>query len=39
LLERGRAGRVRAVAELLATLSERDRRTLARAADIIAGLL
>jgi len=39
LLERGRAGRVRAVAELLATVSERDRRTLARAADIIAGLL
>ena len=39
LLERGRAGRVRAVAELLATLSERDRRTLARAADIIASLL
>jgi len=39
LLQRGRAGRVRAVAELLATLSERDRRTLARAADIIGGLL
>jgi DNA-binding MarR family transcriptional regulator len=39
LLERGRAGRVRVVAELLESLSERDRRALARAADIIADLL
>ena len=39
LLERGRAGRVRVVAGLLESLSERDRRTLARAADIIADLL
>jgi len=36
LLERGRAARVRLVAELFAGLSERDRRTLDRAASIIA---
>ncbi len=39
LLERGRAARVRVVAGLLDGLSERDRRTLDRAAAIIAGLL
>jgi DNA-binding MarR family transcriptional regulator len=38
-LERGRAARVRAVADLLAPVSERDRRTLARAARIIAGVI
>lgn len=35
LLERGRAARVRLVAELLADLPEDDRRTLHRAADLI----
>jgi DNA-binding MarR family transcriptional regulator len=39
LLERGRAARVRVVARLIADLSERDRRTLRRAAELIAGLL
>jgi len=39
LLERGRAGRVRSVAALLDGLSERDRRTLDRAAGIIAARL
>jgi len=39
LLERGRAARVRVVADLLAPVSERDRRTLARAAAVIARLL
>jgi len=39
LLERGRAARVRVVADLLAPVSERDRRTLARAATVIARLL
>lgn len=39
LLERGRAARVRVIAELLGDLSERDRRTLDRAADIIAARL
>jgi DNA-binding MarR family transcriptional regulator len=36
LLERGRAARVRVVAEMLAEISEADRRTLHRAAVIIA---
>jgi DNA-binding MarR family transcriptional regulator len=36
LLERGRAARVRMVADLLDGLSERDRQTLARAAQILA---
>jgi DNA-binding MarR family transcriptional regulator len=39
LLERGRAARVRVVARLVADLPERDRRTLRRAADLIAGCL
>jgi DNA-binding MarR family transcriptional regulator len=39
LLEKGRSARVAAVADLLAPLSERDRRTLARAAELIARLL
>jgi DNA-binding MarR family transcriptional regulator len=39
LLERGRAARVRAIALLLADIGERDQRTLARAADIIATTL
>jgi len=39
LLERGRAARVRLVADLLAGLGDRDRQTLARAAQIIAGRL
>lgn len=39
LLERGRAARVRVIADLLAPVSERDRRTLARAAAVIARLL
>jgi DNA-binding MarR family transcriptional regulator len=39
LLERGRAGRIRVVAELLDRVSERDRRTLARAAQILANHL
>jgi DNA-binding MarR family transcriptional regulator len=39
LLERGRAARVRLVADLLADISERDRRTLERAALLIAQLL
>jgi DNA-binding MarR family transcriptional regulator len=38
-LERGRAARVRVVADLLARLSEGDLQTLDRAAAIIAGLL
>jgi DNA-binding MarR family transcriptional regulator len=36
LLERGRAARVRVVADLIAGLSERDRRTLDRAARLVA---
>jgi DNA-binding MarR family transcriptional regulator len=39
LLERGRAARVRVVADLLSGLSERERGTLRRAADLIARLL
>jgi DNA-binding MarR family transcriptional regulator len=39
LLERGRAARVRVIAGLIEGLGERDRRTLDRAAAIIAGLL
>jgi DNA-binding MarR family transcriptional regulator len=39
LLERGRASRVRVVAQLLEGLSEADRRTLQRAAAIIARVL
>ena len=39
LLERGRAARVRVVADLLADLSEADLRTLARAAALIARTL
>jgi DNA-binding MarR family transcriptional regulator len=39
LLERGRAARVRVVADLLAGLTERDQRTLRRAADLIAWTL
>jgi DNA-binding MarR family transcriptional regulator len=39
LLERGRADRVRVVAGLIAGLTERDRATLARAADVIASML
>jgi DNA-binding MarR family transcriptional regulator len=39
LLERGRAARVRLVGRLVADLPERDRRTLRRAADLIAGAL
>jgi DNA-binding MarR family transcriptional regulator len=38
-LERGRAARVRVVADLIAALSDRDRRTLDRAAQIIANIL
>jgi DNA-binding MarR family transcriptional regulator len=39
LLERGRAARVRVIAELLASAGERDREVLHRAAGIIARLL
>jgi DNA-binding MarR family transcriptional regulator len=39
LLERGRAARVRAVADLLAGASARDLATLRRAAQLIAGML
>ncbi len=39
LLERGRAARVRAVADLLAGLSDTDLRTLRRAAAVVARLL
>jgi DNA-binding MarR family transcriptional regulator len=39
LLERGRAARVRVVERLIAGLPERDRRTLHRAAELIAGVL
>jgi DNA-binding MarR family transcriptional regulator len=39
LLERGRAARVRTIAALFGSLSERDRRTLDRAAAVIASLL
>ena len=39
LLEQGRAARVRLIANLLGELSERDRRTLDRAADLIAARL
>ena len=39
LLERGRAARVRAVARLISDLSERDRRTLLRAAELIRTVL
>lgn len=39
VLERGRAARVRAVAELIDGLGERDRRTLHRAAEIVAARL
>ena len=39
LLKRGRADRVRVVADLIAELPERERATLARAAAIIAGIL
>ncbi len=39
LLERGRAARVRLVADLMSGLGDRDRQTLARAAGIIATLL
>jgi DNA-binding MarR family transcriptional regulator len=39
LLERGRAARVAAVADLLTRLPSRDRRTLSRAAALIAALL
>ncbi len=39
LLERGRAARVRLVADLLSGLGDRDRQTLARAAEIMATLL
>ena len=39
LLERGRAARVRVIAGMIAGLSERDRRTLDRAAAVIASLL
>jgi DNA-binding MarR family transcriptional regulator len=39
LLERGRAARVRVIAGLIEGLSERDRRTLDRAAAVIATLL
>jgi DNA-binding MarR family transcriptional regulator len=39
LLERGRAARVRAVERLIADLPERDRRTLRRAAELIARVL
>ncbi len=39
LLEHGRAARVRMVADLLAGLTERDRKTLRRAADLIARLI
>lgn len=39
LLERGRAARVRVVADLLDGLSERERATLRRAAELIARLL
>jgi len=39
LLERGRAARVRVVADLIAGLTERDQRALRRAAEMIAGTL
>ena len=39
LLERGRADRVRVVADMIAELSERDRATLTRAAAIVAAAL
>jgi DNA-binding MarR family transcriptional regulator len=39
LLERGRAARVRVVADLLAGLTERDQRALRRAAELISGTL
>lgn len=39
LLDRGRAARVEMIAGLMRGLSERDRRTLARAAAIIAGII
>jgi DNA-binding MarR family transcriptional regulator len=39
LLERGRAARVRVVAGLIADLSDRDRRTLHRAAEIVGRVL
>ncbi len=39
VLERGRAARVRVVADLLAGLPDRDQRTLRRAADLIGRLL
>jgi len=39
LLERGRAARVRVIAGMIAGLSDRDRRTLDRAAAVIATLL
>jgi DNA-binding MarR family transcriptional regulator len=39
LLEKGRADRVRVIARLIADLSERDRRTLHRAAELIGSLL
>jgi DNA-binding MarR family transcriptional regulator len=39
VLERGRAARVQVIADLLAPVSERDRRTLARAAAVIGRLL
>ncbi len=39
LLERGRAARVRVVERLIADLPERDRRTLRRAAELIARVL
>lgn len=39
LLERGRAARVRAVADLLAGMTEREQRVLRRAADLIARTL
>jgi DNA-binding MarR family transcriptional regulator len=39
LFERGRAARVRFLAERLAVLTDADRRTVERAARIMAGLL
>ena len=39
LLERGRAARVRVVADLLAEMSEREQQALRRAADLIARIL
>jgi len=39
VLERGRAARVRVIADLLRDVSERDRRTLDRAAHIVLRLL